>query len=100
MQFYLVAIPVALLWFHSMYVLLEKHNGEEYWWLRTYLFLGMIYFIAIPTLAVKDITEFFGLSNGISATLMGITGIVLILVLINKTPKKQKGEFVDESNDY
>lgn len=92
-MFYLIAIPVCMLWFHSMYLLLEKYNGKEPLWLKCYLTLGMIYFIATPTLAVKELVEFLNLSNGVSATIMGITGTLMILFLINKTPKTTKSPY-------
>ncbi|WP_368658687.1 hypothetical protein AB3Z07_05150 [Metabacillus halosaccharovorans] len=95
MQFYLVAIPVALLWFHSMYVLLEKYKGEEFWWLRTYLLLGSIYIIAIPSLAIMDLIKLVGLNNGIQATFGGITALLMILLLVNKTPKNNKNNNIE-----
>lgn len=86
-MFYIVAVPVALLWFHSMYLLLEKYQGKEPFWLKCYLVVGAIYFIAIPSVAVFKVCEYFNLSNATSAWVMGITGTIMILILISKTPK-------------
>lgn len=89
-MFYLIALPVAALLYHSVNVLLKQYVGREPLWLKTYALASLAYFVAIPSLFVRYVSVNIGLSNETSAYAMAIVGTIILVVTIRFAPTKDK----------
>lgn len=87
-MYYLVALPIAVLLYHSIWNLGKKYMGHEPFWLKIYAFAALIYIIVTPISFVYFISERLGFSNSTSAYLAIFIGITVLVSTIKFYPKQ------------
>lgn len=87
-MYYLIALPIAALLYHSIWNLGKKYMGHEPFWLKVYAFASLIYIIVTPISFVYFISGKLGLSNSISAYLALFISITVLVLAIKFYPKQ------------
>lgn len=88
-MFYLLALPIAALLYHSIYRLMVKYIGREPLWLKIYVLVALIYIVGAPVLFINYLSQKLGLSDPASVYATGIIGLGIFLTIINTLPKKR-----------
>ena len=87
-MYYLIAIPIAALLYHSIWILGKEYLGKEPLWLKIYMLLSLIYIVVIPAASVNYLLDKLGFSETISAIVMGLTVFVIFFLAITHYPKR------------
>lgn len=91
-MYYLIALPLAALLYHSIWNLGKKYMGREPFWLQVYAFATLMYIFVTVISLVHFICERLGIPGSISIYLMAFVGIAVIVCAVKFYPKKIKDE--------
>jgi hypothetical protein len=89
-MYYLIALPLAALLYHSIWNLGKKYMGREPFWLKVYAFATLIYIFLTPVSLVHFICERLGIPGSISFYLTAFVGITVLVLAIKFYPKEVK----------
>ncbi|MBK5482991.1 hypothetical protein JFV29_14175 [Peribacillus sp. TH16] len=86
--YYLIAIPIAVLLYHSIWIIGKKYIGKEPLWLKVYLWCVLLYVVITPTVFVNYLFDKLKIPGTITTYAMLLTGLLVFFLAITCYPKQ------------